>query len=166
MVSAVICMSLPWVWHLYSLPYVYALFRFFFFQVLLQNMFLALSSIGSQGTKIIWNIPWTCCPPAFYVVMPDPAAWEGSTWPLITNINSSYASSWSEKFLCFFSSVWVLSIFVMLSYRSCYDMCKMCHVPNNAISPYKATEVWSCLISLIYILLMKLSCHMKIFVQA
>ena len=45
---------------------------------------------------------------------------------LITAVHGFYlpASSWSEKASCFLASIWVLSIFVMLSYGSWQDMYK------------------------------------------
>ena len=67
MVSAVVGMSLCRIWRLCNLPCVYALFR------LISNARCVSKNLVSRDK--IWNLPWTCCLLALYIVTPGPTVW-------------------------------------------------------------------------------------------
>lgn len=155
MVSAVICMSLPWVWYLCSLPHVYSLFRCISFQVLLENVFLAHRVLALEGQKI------------FEIFREHVAHLHSKLWRQTRLLH--YSSTWllSSGAVMIREGVMLLSIirgssiFVMLSGTELDKICSKC-----AMYPIIMLQVWSYLIRLLYILLMKLNCHMKISVLA
>ena len=67
LISAVICMSLRWVWHLYNLPCVSVLFW------LISIARYIFKSKNLLLRDKIWRLPWTCCLLALYIVTPGPA---------------------------------------------------------------------------------------------